>query len=426
MKKKNYLQLICVLLLGISCGIPLALSASTLSAMLKDNGVNLATIGLFSMVAMPYSLKFLWGPIVDNFQMPFFSKMLGRRKGWLVVTQLLLALSIMSVSLWSGENHILILAMLILLIAFFSATQDLIVDALRIEIFPSNEQGNSVTYYIVGYRLGMLISTAGALYFATYFDWKTTYLIMGSCVLIGLMGTFIIAEPKYILAQKSKTSLRHWLRNFFIAPLSDITRHANWGLILLVIVLYKLSDAYIGILTTPFLLEIGFTKIDIANYVKTFGMFATFAGAFLGGYLVKKVDLFKALWLGCLLQILSNFLFVVQAFAGNNHYILMMVIGMENLTGGVGTVALMAYMGQLCNLKFTATQFALLSSFASLARSTLSSSAGFAALNLGWINFFIYSSLLSIPALFLIKFCKKSFQNDKKQKVEVSFAEALD
>lgn len=398
-------RILAVLILGFVSGLPLALTASTLTAMLTDYGVSISIIGGFALVGVSYSWKFLWAPFIDNARIPFFSRTLGHRKSWLLLTQIALILTILSVVLIDPRTELKLLATTAFILAFLSASQDIIIDAFRIELLKYDEQGAGAAIIILGYRLGMLASSAGALSFAHYFGWQYTYFVMAMLMLLGAGICVLFNEPSAAAKKQERISIS-WFKNSFIGPFAEFFKREQSLLILLFAILYKLSDAYAGVLTTPFLLKLGFDKLEIAAIVKTYGFFATILGAFLGGYLVERIGMKKALIMGGILQVLSNLAFLIQYQAGHNNYVLMMVISIENFTGGIGTAALVAYLSSLCNIKFTATQYALLSSFVTFARSTLSSSSGLLEEQVGWAIFFIISAALSLPAILLLKYIR--------------------
>lgn len=408
-------QLFLVLILGLLSGLPLALTMSTATTMLKDSGVDIATIGLFALTGLPYAFKFLWAPLVDNLQIPFLYKKLGRRRSWLVIMQVILGAIVFAISLLNPNQHLEIIALLTFLIAVSSATLDIVVDAFRIEKLSPEEQGAGASMYIAGYRIGMLISTAGALYVAHFIDWSAAYVMLASVYVLGILAILATKEPSSYKESKKASDPLSWALKSYFEPIKDILLKKNVFAIIIFIVLYKLSDAYAGALTSPFLLEIGFSKLEIANIVKFIGLIATLTGALSGGYLVSKIGMAKSLLLGGILQILSNLFFVLQARVGYNQELLTVVMFIENFSGGIGTAAFVAYLSNLCNLQFTATQYAVFSSLSSVARTTLSSSSGFLQKAVGWEMFFMISALLSIPALFLISIITKPSKLERVQ-----------
>jgi len=398
-----------ILLFGFISGLPLALSASTLTLMLADNGVDIKLIGLFALVGIPYAFKYLWSPLIDNIKLPILNK-LGRRKSWLLVVQTLLGLNIFAFSLLNPQNHLYLIALAALSLAFLSATQDIIIDAFRIELLPENQQAAGASTMVLGYRLGMLASNAGALYLAHFYSWGFSYFCMSLCVLFaGVSILFFVKEVKNISQKNEKFNFIHWLEKSYIGPFKNFIQKSNWWLVLLFIIFYKISDAFIGSLTSPFLLGIGYTKLDIANVVKIFGLVATFAGLLLGGFLLERMTIKNGLLLGLILQMISNIPFIALLYTGPDIIALAVVMSVENFCSGIGTAALVAYISNLCNVQYTATQYALLSSLASLGRTTFSAYAGFFQVAHGWAAFFIFSMLISIPAVVILLIFQKTF-----------------
>jgi PAT family beta-lactamase induction signal transducer AmpG len=390
-----------ILMLGFSCGIPLPLTLSTLSAYLFDYGFDISMIGLFGLTGIPYSLKPIWSPFLDNIKPPLLHK-LGKRRGWLVIVQVMLILNIMMLGQFNPMEYKYLIGILALSVGFMSASQDIIVDALRVETLKEDEQGIGVAWYTIGYRFGMVAATAGALYIAEFFDWKTSFLCLSMLSSLGIMAALLMKEPKH--PKVVTNSISEWLNHAFIKPFMEFSERSNWFLILLFVGLYRICDAYLGMMTSPFLLEIGFSKAEIANIVKLYGVAATLIGTFAGGYFVKCCNIHSALIYGGLIAALSNLAFIFQYYAGYDKLVLIGVITAENFASGFTSAIFIAYLGIVCNKEFTATQFALLSSLASVGRSTLSSSAGFLAKSIGWVNFFIFTAVLCLPAIVLIKF----------------------
>ncbi len=391
-----------IFILSMICGLPLALAASTLTVMLTEAKLDISTIGLFALVGLPYSLKYLWAPLVDNTKLPILNKF-GRRKSWLVLCQALTAISIFSVALIDINDQLHLVALAGLAIAFFSVTHDIVFDAFRIESLTPEEQAAGVSIYVFGYRLGMLVSSGGALYIAHFYSWELTYMIMAALMLTGILTTLLMPEPKVKVIKLNVTSFLEWLKNSYIEPLAEFAHRVNLWQVLLFVTLFKLGDAYAGMMTNTFLLHLGFSKIEIANIVKGIGLGATLFGVFIGGLAAAKLGMYRCLFLSLILQIASNLLFIIQVYAGNDAWVLTGVICIENFTGGVGTSIFTAYLALLCNARFTATQYALLASFALLGRTLISGTSGFVIEAFGWENFFIISALLSVPALFLIQ-----------------------
>lgn len=395
--------LLVVLLLGFVSGLPLALTGATLSAWLFEAKIDIKSISLFLSVGTPYTLKFLWSPLIDSLPLPGFTRQFGRRRGWLFATQLLTVAAIALLGLIDPFNHLFYLALAALLVAFASASQDIVIDAYRVEILKPEEQGQGAAMAQLGYRLGMIASGAGALYLAEFVGWQKAYFFMTALLSMGLITTFWADEPKSSReAVLANSSFAEWLQRSVIAPFVDFMKHPSWLLILLFIVAYRLADAFIGALTNPFLLDIGFTKPQIAEIVKVYGLIATLAGTFLGGWLVAKYGAVRMMFVAGILHGITNLLFVVQAKIGVNLWFLGVSIAVENFTGGISAAAFVAFLSGLCNLHYTATQYALLSSFAAFGRTWLSTPAGAVKDWLGWELFFFFSALLAIPGLVML------------------------
>ena len=394
-----------MLLLGFVSGLPFLLVSSTLSLWLKDVGISLAAIGLFSLVKAPYSFKWLLSPVIDQYSLPFFSKF-GRRRGWAIFLQILLILSLIYVALTNPKLSPLMFVFFVFLVALFSASQDIVLDAYRIESFKSKEQGAGVAVFVLGYRLGLLFSGAGALFLASVMSWSCVYLIMAGGVLVGLITVLSVKEPENNKPSKPYT-LRAVVVNAVIKPFSDFMKRDKWALILLFIFFYRMSDAYVAPMAYPFFDDIGFTKVQIASIIKIYGVLATILGTIVGGVVVNRIGLANALFVCGILQGASNLVYVGQVYAGNNAYILMINIFVENISGGMGTAAFVAYLSALCNKKYTATQYALLSSFMGAARDIFASTSGFVANVLSWQSFFIVTTLMSVPGMAILYYLIK-------------------
>jgi len=409
-----YLQprLLVVLALGFVSGLPLALSASTLSIWLTESGVSLSAIGLFAAVGTPYTLKFLWSPLIDGLKLPLFTRLFGRRRGWLIATQLLLIASLIALGFCNPSENLLLMAIVALLVAICSATQDIVIDAYRVEILPTHEQGAGAAMVVLGYRLGMITSAAGALFLATAFGWQITYMIMAAIVPIAWLAIAIGGEPesKACGLGLKAYGATDWIKKHVIEPFTDFMQRDAWLGILLFILLYKLGDAFMGAMTNPFLINIGFTKNQIATVVKLYGVIATIVGSLIGGVLVVRIGMMRTLWICGILQAFTNLVFVAQARIGADEMFLAFSISLENISGGMGTAAFVAFISSLVNKQFTATQYALLSSFSAFGRTWLSTPAGWFAGKLGWEAFFVLSVVLAIPGLVVLWWLSRRFR----------------
>lgn len=395
-----------ILLLGFSSGLPLMLTAGTLGFWLAESGSSNTAIGLFALVGVPYTFKFLWSPLVDRMPLPGLTYLLGRRRAWMFLSQVLLAGALLGLSLSHPAENITLTAIFALAVAFLSATQDIVIDAYRVDILDEKTYGAGAATVVFGYRIGMLASGAGALYLATYFPWSFVYQCMAGLVGVGLFATLFCGEPKK--RDEEAAAHHNWFHKAVIAPFADFITRPNWWVVLVFIVFYKLGDAFVSNMTSPFYLAVGFSKIEIANITKVFGVFATLLGAFLGGWVVSRMGVMRALLICGLFQLLSNLVFALQAYAGHNLSVLVLVIAVENITGGMGTAALVAYLSKLCNASFTATQYALLSSLTAVGRTFLSSPCGVIADSVSWPTYFGISTLVAIPGMLLLIYLMRS------------------
>lgn len=416
-----------IAVLGFSSGLPLKLVFVTLTLWLVDVGIDKSTVGLFALASLPYNFKFLWAPAIDGIRIPFLGNLLGRRRSWLLVTQLALMGSLMAMAFTDPFSNVLPLAIATLVTAFLSASQDIAFDAYRVELLDDDEQGAGAAAAVFGYRLGMLAAGAGALRFADFFEkwprlmqwhhtfhddsatyadmitvdaWTLTYACMAALMLVGVIATLVARRSP---AQFDKTMpFDQRLEHQVIEPFRDLIRRKGWVMIVALVLLFKLSDALANAMTNPFLDELGFTKLEIADIRDTYGLIASLVGAALGGLIVRAVGIKRSLYASLILMMASNLLFSVQAQAGHSNGLLVVVITGENVTGGFGTAALVAYLSSLTSRDYTATQYALLTSLSSVARTFLGATAGLLAEELGWFLFFAFTAVTSIPALAIL------------------------
>uniref|UniRef100_Q07TT0 Major facilitator superfamily MFS_1 n=1 Tax=Rhodopseudomonas palustris (strain BisA53) TaxID=316055 RepID=Q07TT0_RHOP5 len=412
-----YLQprVLIVLFLGFSSGLPLALSGSTLLVWMRESGVDLGTIGLFALVGTPYTLKFLWAPLVDALHVPLLSRLFGRRRGWLVASQALLIVAILLLALTDPARSPLLVALGALLVAAMSATQDIVVDAFRVESLPENEQAAGMASYVAAYRIGMLISTAGVLFLVSAYEatglmrssaWMWGYVTMAAMVLIGTLTALLATEPEASRRAEAATSGDSALKRVVSAAVgafSEFLARPDAFAALAFVVLFKFTDAFSGTMTAPFVIDLGFSRNDYAAIVKGVGLAATLIGGFAGGYLARRYSLVASLWIGAVLQALSNLAFAWLATVGVNQWALALAISVENFTGAIGTVIFVAYLSALCqNPLHTATQYALLTALAAVGRTYLSAGAGYVAQATGWPAFFAISVAVAAPSLVLL------------------------
>lgn len=379
-------------LMGFSCGLPLLLTLSVLQAWMKEEGVDLSMIGLMSLVGIPYTVKFLWAPLLDRMNLPF----LGRRRGWLFVAQLSLMAAIAVMGLSNPKAHPLMLAGAAFLVTFFSASQDIVVDAYRREILSDAELGLGSSLYVNGYRVGMLLASGGGLILADHLPFSLVYLIMAACMLPGVITTLYSKEPEQPFGVPGTLS------EAVVAPLREyFTRNGAWW-ILAFILFYKIGDSMASAMTTPFYLDIGFSKTEIGTVVKLFGFWATIAGSLIGGIWMIRIGIGSSLWIFGVLQAVSTAGFMLLTYTGPSVPALSAVIAFENFTGGMGTSAFAAFMASMTHKRFTATQYALLSSLMGVPRVLASAPTGYLAKIMGWNWFFAVCVLAAIPGLLIL------------------------
>ncbi len=378
-------------LMGFSSGLPLLLTITVLQAWMKEEGVDLTVIGFMSLVGLPYTLKFLWAPVMDRFTLPF----LGRRRGWLLTAQIALICAIAGLAFANPKDPWMI-AVAAFLVTFFSASQDIVVDAYRREDLADNELGLGSSLYVNGYRVGMLLASGGGLIMADHMSFSTVYLIMAVCMLPGVLTTLFTPEP--VVPAGTPESLKEAV----VSPLIEYfsRRGALW--ILAFILFYKIGETMATAMTTPFYLDIGFSKTEIGTVVKLFGFWAAVIGSLIGGVIMLRLGINRSLWIFGFLQAISTAGFALLAKIGHSVPALAGVIAFENLSAGMGTAAYVAFMGSITNKKFTATQYALLSSLMGIPRVLASAPTGYLAKNLGWTNFFIICTLIAIPGMLLL------------------------
>ncbi len=359
---------------------------------MKDAGVDLAVIGMMALVGLPYTVKFLWAPFLDRFTLPF----LGRRRGWLLASQIALMCSIACLGLTRPSVSPWTVAFAAFLVTFFSASQDIVVDAYRREDLSDEELGLGSSLYINGYRLGMLAASGGGLILADYISFKLVYGIMAAGLLPGIITTLCAREPR-VTEGKPAT-----MKEAVLDPLAEFLSRDSAVLILAFIFLYKIGDTMAYAMTTPFYLDIGFTKSEVGTVVKLFGFWATVGGGLIGGAIMLKLGINKSLWIFGILQAASTFFFSVLAGIGPSIPVLSGVIAFENISGGMGTSAYAAFMASITNKKFTATQYALLSSLMGVPRVLVSAPTGFLVKLTSWEIYFIICTLIAVPGLLLL------------------------
>ncbi|AOP42427.2 muropeptide MFS transporter AmpG [Edwardsiella piscicida] len=391
-----------LLLLGFASGLPLALTSGTLQAWMTVAGVDLKTIGFFSLVGQAYVFKFLWSPLMDRYTPP----LLGRRRGWLLLSQVLLLIAIFSMGLLNPERHLWWLAALAVMVAFCSASQDIVFDAYKTDLLSAEERGAGAAISVFGYRLAMLVSGGLALWLADrYLGWQATYWLMAALMLIGIAATLMAPEPQ------ADVPPPRTLEQAVLAPLRDFFLRDNAWLILLLIVMYKMGDAFAGSLSTTFLIRgVGFDAGEVGLVNKTLGLLATIVGALWGGVLMQRLSLFRALMLFGILQGVSNFGYWLLAVTDKNLLTMGGAIFLENLCGGMGTAAFVALLMTLCNRAFSATQFALLSALSAVGRVYVGPIAGWFVELHGWPLFYLFSVIAALPGLALLLLCRRTLE----------------
>lgn len=442
-------RMLVIFLLGFSSGLPLILSGSTLAINVKDSGGSLEAIGLYALVGLPYTLKFTWAPFLDAWRFPFLSKWFGHRRSWLLFSQILLFFTILALGSLNPLLSPFLLGLAAFAVAFSSATQDILIDAFRVEYLKNNEQATGTAYYVLAYRIGLLVGGAALiLLVASLKDigisstdaWFYGYVAAACLMFIGIGTTLATREPTESLSRKKRNddtdgatryrdtgtpfsrlyySVTNSFRDFLLRP--------DAIFVLLFIVFYKFCDTFAGIMIGPFLLDIGFSLKSYASIVKGIGFFASILGGFAGGFIARNQPIGRSLLIAGILQMISNLGLIWQAWIGVSALSLSIVISIENFTGAAGTVIFVAYIAALCNNPlYTATHFALLTSLSSIGRVFLPSLSGFVAVAMGWIPFFFLSIFMALPSLAIFlqlqrrqHFAKLECEQDKyEQKIK--------
>jgi MFS transporter, PAT family, beta-lactamase induction signal transducer AmpG len=393
-----------VLALGFASGLPLLLTYSTLSAWLSTVGIRRAAVGTFALVGTPYAFKFLWSPLLDRVPPPL---PLGRRRGWGITIQILLIVAILGLGSCNPKRNLPLMAALAVVVAFLSASQDIVIDAWRVESMNSDQQAPAAAVYQSGYRIAMLASGAGGLFIAAYAGWFAAYATMAALLGLGLLVFLFGPEPKVLaetsyVARSGWETIRHAFSTAVIGPFRDFMHRPLWPVILIAIFGYKLGEAMAGVMSTPLYISLGFTLPEIATASKIFGFFSIVTGALIGGVVTTRFGIRRSLILCGILQSIGNLFFVLQAVGGHHIGYLALCVTAENITGAMAGTALITWLSSLCSPAFTATQYALLSSLALLGRTVVASSGGVLSEKIGWVQFFVLTSLVGLPALLLI------------------------
>ena len=397
-------------LLGLAAAVPFPLVFGTLSLWCNEEGLSYTVIGLMGMTKLPYALRFLWAPVLDGYYLPFLAARFGHRKSWLLIIQSGLFLSLLFMAKTSPGLNPCLTAVAALLTAFFSASQDIIIDVLRIELLPENKQSYGAAAYIFGYRIGLLFSTAGAILFSSRIGWHCTYSLMSLFALVGMAATMRLDEIKSVKKLSSD-----WFIRSVKLPVKDFLSRKGWLVIVIFLLLYKLNNATISAFANSFYRDCGFSKDEIAYITKIYGLAATLAGGFWGGIFAARYKIRSCLLYTGILEGLTSAAFAVQSAIGHNIWLLVAVISFDNFVGAVGGVVLTVYLSGLCNRSYTATQYALFSSMLAFSRDIIAANTGIALDTFGFYRFFIVNSFLVLPSLIIIRWLPdKNVENAKK------------
>ena len=415
-----------MIFLGFSAGLPFLLVFSTLSAWLTDAGLSRTLIGYFSWIGITYSIKVFWAPVIDRLPLPYLTALLGKRRSWMLVAQIGIAMGLVGMASADVQRETTQVALFALVVAFCSATQDVTIDAYRIEAVDKRLQGAMAATYVFGYRLALLAAGAGAFYLAAFSSWPVAYLGMASLMLIGMVATLVVSEPDRSVSTATRelevrveslvgirnprqgrwSRLTAWFSDAVISPFVEFfNRNGRSALVILLLIgLYKVSDITMGVMANPFYLDLGFSKIQIADVTKIFGFFMTIAGAALGGLLVVRYGIMRPLLLGAVMVALTNLLFALLAVTPADLRLLALVVSADNLSGGIATSVFVAYLSSLTNSAYTATQYALFSSLMTLPAKLLGGFSGVIVDGYGYLWFFVYAAATGIPAILLVLF----------------------
>ena len=389
-----------ILLMGFASGMPFLLTGATLTYWMSRTDVDLTTIGMFALVGTPYAFKFAWAPLVDQLPLPLLDRWLGRRRSWMLLAQTGILLSVVLLA-WSDPAHTpWFTAAAAVLVAFFSATQDIAVDAYRIEILRDEEQGAGSATTQLGYRIALWIVDAMSLLLPSLLPWPVVISLIALLIVIGMVTVFYAEEPK--VERPVIRSTEAWVNQAVVRPFVEFLAYRGWFVILLFALLYKYGDALGGTMARPFFNQMGFSGPEIFGVTKSFGVAATIFGGLAGGILVARYGLFKSLLIAGILQAVTNLLFSWVALAGHDVVVLTLAITADNFTGALGGVAFIGYLSSLCTAGMAGTQYALLTSLMAFGRTTMSAGGGWLAAQMGWVEFWVATTLIAIPGLLLL------------------------
>ena len=425
-----------MIFLGFSAGLPFLLVFSTLSAWLRDEGVARSVIGFFSWVGLTYSIKVFWAPVVDRLPLPVLTRVLGKRRSWMLLAQIGIACGLVGMGFSDSHTQLQQIALFAVWVAFCSATQDIVIDAYRIEAVVPEFQGAMAATYVLGYRVALLVAGAGAFYIAEYANWQIAYFAMAAVMMVGIVATLIIREPEHKVNELAKqvenevesvigitdrksfiSRLLIWFSDAVASPFVEFfERNGKTGLLILALIaLYKMSDITMGVMANPFYLDLGFSKTEIADVSKIFGFFMTIAGASIGGVMVVRYGIMRPLLFGAIMVALTNLLFALLAISEPSLVLLAGVISADNLSGGIATSVFIAYLSSLTNSAYTATQYALFSSLMTLPAKLLGGFSGVIVDGFGYHTFFVYASTVGLPAIILVIILMRNQQRMKAE-----------
>ncbi len=426
LKVYRHPRVLVMLFLGFSAGLPFLLIFSTLSIWLREADISRTEIGFFSWIGIMFSIKVVWAPIIDRTPLPFLTRLLGKRRSWMLLAQIGIAAGLLAIASSDPSTDVVRIALIALFVAFCAATQDVSIDAYRIEAVAKELQGAMAATYQLGYRMALLTAGAGALYVADFVSWPAAYTAMAACMLVGILTVFVIQEPEVEVSQQTREreveiagqleararvsprlhDAAQWFSSAVVSPFVDFfARNGRLAIaILALIALYRISDITMGIMANPLYVDLGFTKSDIATASKTVGIPIGILGAFLGGLLVVRFGLMRPLLLGALLTVVTNLAFALLAASEAEFGLLLMTVSADNLAGGIAGSVFIAYLSSLTNTAYTATQYALFSSLFTLAGKFLGGFSGVIVDATSYVHFFIITGLLGIPAILLVLF----------------------
>ena len=422
-------RVLVLLFLGFASGVPFGVLAEPLVAWLIEAGVSKTEVGLIALVSLPYSLKFLIAPFIDRLPLPVLTRVFGRRRGWALLAQAMLMAALVFLGGTEPGSDLGGTAALALATAFGSASQDVVLDAYRVESLTQRQLAAGAATMVFGWRVGQMAAGAGGLLLAEVLPWPAVFAIMAGLIAVGVITILANPEPAVRIeatafAGESRAEavldrlawlpprladVLAWLYAACVCPFVEFLTRRGWLAILAFIMLYKFGDAVLAVMKVPFFLEIGFSKSDIAEVVKLYGFVATILGGFIGGVVVARLGMMNGLLLCGVLMAASNLVFLAQAAAGPDLAVLAMTISVENITTGMGTTAFVAYMSSLCNVAYTATQYALLTSLMAMSRTVLSSGAGWLADQVSWPTFFVVTTLAALPGLMLLMWMMRRY-----------------